>query len=169
MKNPFLLLLLTGLLIAGCSTVSSSSSFPLQYKNADYGFAISLPTSWQGFAVLQETWQGHHYAGEPQGDIVVERGPTLIFRHPQWVANDPYQDIPIYVFTINQWDAMQRDGFSIHAGGLEDEIYRNTRFVFVTHNRDFWTDGMPKNKEAMDIIANLMSEHPEAAGRRGGG
>jgi len=39
----------------------------------------------------------------------------VVSRHPQWKASDPYQDIPISVFTRSQWEDYHKGRFSIGA------------------------------------------------------
>ena len=159
------LLALAIVVSAGCSTVSSSSSFPLQYQNADYGFAISLPSSWKGYAIITKTWDGHS-AVENANSEVIEHGPLLTIRHPQWTAQAPLQDIPIYVYTLKQWSALDiSGGFVVHSSGIEDELYHNSHYVFVVYNRDLIPDFNDENikgaGEVARIVQNLEDQHPE--------
>ena len=73
-----------------------------------------MPGSWSGYSVLVQQW--HEAQGRP------EHGPLILLRHPLWSAGDPYQDIPILVFTRGQWESDKAGEFAIGAGGIEEEI-----------------------------------------------
>ena len=45
----------------------------------------------------------------------VETGPLISIRNPLWTAAIPRQDIPIMVFTLAQWETLQREEFSVGA------------------------------------------------------
>lgn len=55
------------------------------------------------FSIVEEQWNGINY------DEIVESGPRILIRHPDWTEEDPRQDIPIMVFTHEQWNAL-KDG-----------------------------------------------------------
>jgi len=115
---------IAALLTCGCGRVNlpaRSSDAPVLYHNEQHDFTFSLPASWQGYSVLAQQWEGH---------AAPESGPMIILRHPQWKASDPYQDIPILVFTRNQWEANRGAAFGIGAGGFEEEIRHNPKYVF---------------------------------------
>ncbi|MEQ8199808.1 MAG: hypothetical protein ABRQ24_00140 [Syntrophomonadaceae bacterium] len=101
------------------------------YQNAEYGFDFILPTSWQGYKIITEEWEGTAITGPSQGKII-SRGPKLSIRHPQWTQAQPRQDIPILVFTLDQWDSLQRQTFSIGAAPIgPKELGRNSKYVFA--------------------------------------
>ena len=53
-------------------------------------------------------------------------------RHPQGTSQNSRQDIPIMVFTQNQWDAMQQEKFHIGAAPMgPKELGRNGKYVFA--------------------------------------
>ncbi len=158
MKRP-LAVFLALLLSVGCSTVSSS--LPLQFQDPDTGFVISLPESWRGFSVA------------PQKPERIPRVKTLVIRHPRWSANEPYQDILIFAPTIEQW--AEGSGIALAAGGIDEELYRNSRYVFAVNNRDYGNFGgsepgepgfVQNTREVDNILVNLRAQHPEAVGRR---
>jgi len=111
------------------------SGLPLRYHNAHYDLTFFLPPAWQGYSVLVQQWEGRTYFPGADEETVTERGPLIVLRHPQWQANDPCQDIPILVFTRSQWDAHHQGKFSIGAGGIEQEIRHNFKFVFAISSR----------------------------------
>lgn len=102
------------------------------YRNTQYGFSFSLPESWKGYSVVTGKWEGLAMGGGPQGDRTVETGPVISIRHPQWTSQERRQDIPIMVFTLTQWNALQQGEFHIGAAPVgPSELGRNTRYVFA--------------------------------------
>jgi hypothetical protein len=101
------------------------------YKDPDYGFIFTLPDSWRDYTVVADEWQG--YANiDPQGDVVIARGPLVLLRHPLWTADSPRQDIPVMVFTIQQWIELRDEKFHIGAAPMgPSELGRNTTYVFA--------------------------------------
>ena len=89
----------------------------LEYINSEFGFTFELPSTWQGYGVLETVWEGHGVGGELQGKIV-ETGPKILLRHPLWTAEVPRQDIPIMIFTLEQWESMQQGKFHIGAAPI---------------------------------------------------
>lgn len=124
------------------------------YRNEEYGFTFSLPESWKGYSVIQENWQG--YKNTEQGDIVVEKGLKILIRNPQWTAGNPRQDIPIMVFTINQWNSLTQDKFHIGAAPINpSELGRNAQYVFALPAR--YNYAFPTGWEEVEKI---LGSHP---------
>ncbi|MCI1966383.1 MAG: hypothetical protein LKJ17_09695 [Oscillospiraceae bacterium] len=108
-----------------------SSTTSVLYSNDQYGLTVTLPQSWGGYTVLTEEWQGYSLVGEQEGTIT-QTGPKILIRHPQWTEETPRQDIPVLVFTPEQWDALGQDQFHIGAAPIgPSELARNSRFVFA--------------------------------------
>lgn len=140
------LILLIGVLLVGCSSGKSAQTNPQQtdpndgntvkdeeviYKNTDYGFTFTLPDSWKGYTIITDQWEGISM-NEADGQKISETGPLLSIRHPEWSSANPRQDIPIMVFTISQWDSLQKDAFHIGAAPINpSEIDRNSKYVFA--------------------------------------
>ncbi len=129
-------------------TIPSHNNTSITYKNTDYGFNFSLPTSWQGYTVVKNTWVGNALKNTP-----APSGPKLLIRHPSWKANAPHEDLPILVFTISQWNSYIAEDFAVSAAPiLANELARNNKYVFALPPRwDF--DYSLGFKEAQDIIA----------------
>src|ERR1700746_965488 len=87
----------------------------IQYRNAKYGFCVSLPASWQGYSIVAGHWEGSSFNSSQGSQVVVQHGPLISIRHPLWTKENPRQDIPIMVFSRKQWDSLQKDGFHIGA------------------------------------------------------
>jgi len=100
----------------------------LTYSNVQYGFVFSLPGSWHGYSLVNSAWEGF----TPGGTAAIETGPLISIRHPQWTDEDPRQDIPIMIFTLAQWNALQQGEFHIGAAPVgPKELGRNSQYVFA--------------------------------------
>ena len=121
---------------------------PIIYTNVEYGFNFTLPSNWQGYSIIKENWKGTALTGTS-----TQSGPKLLIRNPKWTASAPYQDLPILVFTITEWNAYTAEQFAISAAPIEaTELARNNRYVFALPPRwDF--DYSLEYKEAQDIMA----------------
>ena len=96
--------------------------------NERYGFRFALPDSWAGFTVVEDRWEGV----TPEDASVKASGPILSIRHPEWTAEDPRQDIPIMIFTLDQWNALEQGAFHIGAAPVgPSELGRNNQYVFA--------------------------------------
>jgi len=123
------------------------SILPLRYRNAQYSFTFFLPASWRGYSVLVEQCEANE-----RDSVVPERGPKFVFRHPQWKAGDPYQDIPIMVFTRSQWESTHHGEDAAGAGGLIYEVGHNHKYVFGIHGRFNADDSVHGWKEATYVV-----------------
>ena len=100
-----------------------------QYRNAKYGFYVSLPSTWKGCSVIDQTWTG--YTNGPNGQVASEHGPEILIRHPALTTKDPRQDIPVMVFTLAQWNAIQQEKLYVSAAPIgPSELGRNSTYVF---------------------------------------
>lgn|GEM_PF-1195898 len=101
------------------------------YDNSQYGFRFTLPDSWKGYTIVTDKWEGLS-VGDAQGAKVVESGEKISIRHPEWTTEQPRQDIPILVFTVDQWNELQQDKFHIGAAPIgPNELTRNDKYVFA--------------------------------------
>jgi hypothetical protein len=128
-------------------TVNPDNS-SITYKSTDYGFTFSLPTSWQGYSIIKDTW-----TGSPLTKKDKESGPKLLVRNPRWTESIHYEDIPILIFTIPQWNAYLIEDFSISAAPIKaTELARNDIYVFALPPR--WDyDYSEGYQEAQTIIS----------------
>lgn len=114
----------------------------IEYKNTQYGFCFRLPDSWKDFTIITEKWEGLPTEDQP-GDKTLETGPIIKIRHPLWTSQNPRQDIPIMVFTLAQWDSMEKGEFHIGAAPINPkELGRNSKYVFALparYNFEFLT------------------------------
>jgi hypothetical protein len=132
------------------STPNESNS--IVYKNTEYGFDFTLPASWQGYSIITAKWEGN----DVKSGKLTESGPMLSIRHPQWTAQNPRQDIPIYVFTIAQWNSLQQETFHIGAAPIgPSELGRNAAYVFALPAR--YNFAFPTGFEEVEKI---LENHP---------
>ncbi|AFM41690.1 antirepressor regulating drug resistance protein [Desulfosporosinus acidiphilus SJ4] len=109
----------------------SADSNLIVYKNPSYGFSFNLPLDWKGYSIVDSQWQGMTFGGQ-SGESVVETGPMISIRDPRWTKQTPRQDIPIMVFTIDQWNSLQQGVFHIGAAPIgPSELGRNNSYVFA--------------------------------------
>ena len=98
------------------------------HQREDYGFSFDFPSSWDGYSAIETIWEGNILGEEPG----TQWGPYILFRHPQWTEESPRQDIPIMLFTIEQWDLVQTGKLSVSAAPIPpSELGRNANYVFA--------------------------------------
>ena len=98
------------------------------YKNDTFGFSITLPQDWQGYKIVEDEWYGYTI-GEEDAE---KTGLIILIRHPRWSEQIPRQDIPIMIFTIEEWQSLENEEFHIGAAPISpSEIGRNNKYVFA--------------------------------------
>ncbi|HYF80040.1 MAG TPA: hypothetical protein VD973_23260 [Symbiobacteriaceae bacterium] len=129
------------------------------YQNPEYGFSFPLPASWQGYTIVPGTWEGYA-VGSSSGQQLVETGPTLSIRHPLWTEQRPRQDIPIMIFTVDQWKRLEAGAFHVSAGPVgPSELGRNAQFVFALPPR--YNYAFPPGYEEVESIVRGNALRPE--------
>jgi hypothetical protein len=109
-------------------TIGDYTKPPIGYQNDQYGFTFRLPESWQGYSVVETKWNGTAIGGSE----AIESGPLLSIRHPGWTEEKPRQDIPVMVFTIEQWNALQKEEFAVSAAPIgPKKLGADARYVFA--------------------------------------
>lgn len=122
------------------------------YRNNRYGFTLTLPASWKGYSVHQETWGG---SGEIDGKDIEITGPQIFIRHPKWTDDDPWQDIPIMIFTHAQWELVDGENVSVSAAPFgPGELARNGKFVFALPPRYNYGDA-----RGTDEVSKILAHH----------
>lgn len=130
---------------------AATDNVPVEYTNSDYGFRFSLPDGWRDYTIVEEAWEGYHQ-GE-QGQIPAAHGPLLLIRHPQWKAENPRQDIPIMVFTMEEWGDLRDEILHVGAAPIgPGELGRNDRYVFALPARYNYAF-LPGYEEVETILA----------------
>jgi hypothetical protein len=121
----------------------------IEYKNEEYGFTFTLPASWNGYTIAIDKWQG--FSLDKQSDTPSEIGPIIKIRNPNWTEQDPYQDIPIMVFTLDQWEEVSNEKLSVSAAPMPPtELGRNAKYVFALPAR--YNYSYPTGWEEVDQI-----------------
>ena len=98
------------------------------YRNDKYGFTLALLDDWQGYSVTESQ---------------INYGWEIVLRHPGWTEANPYEDIPILIYPIEQWttwEATNFEGYPTAAPFGPTERGRNSLYVFATgprYNYDF--------------------------------
>jgi hypothetical protein len=144
--------------LSASDTPSFSPTHPLEaqieYRNPDLGFSLSLPSSWEGFSIRKSEWEG--LKSSDLGDVVVERGLLISIVHPKSTAQQPRQDIPIMVFTLEQWDQLQQGEFHIGAAPIGPlELGRNRGYVFALPARYNYAF-----LEGWEEVEQIVQNHP---------
>ncbi|NLJ31478.1 MAG: hypothetical protein GX424_07765 [Clostridiales bacterium] len=129
----------------GFSADSSAASGAVLYKNTRYGFEFTLPESWKGYQLLSSQWSGIY-----EGTNKKATGPEIIIRSPKWTQEKKWVDIPILVFTQDQWavtvksDLEQKKEETLYIGagpGGPQKLGQNSKYVFALPFRyDFAAD-----------------------------
>jgi len=128
----------------GSPPPSKTLKTPLLYRNARFGFCLALPAEWVGFKVLTDRWSG---------DGNGESGPKLIVRNPRWTQEKPYQDIPILVFTLAQWRAIENGEFNVSAAPIgPGELGRTRKHVFALPPRFAGFDDAIGTDEVLQLL-----------------
>jgi len=124
------------------------------YNNADYGFTFSLPVDWKGYSIVNSTWQGYS-----QTNTNAQTGVKLLIRNPNWTSEKHYEDIPIMIFTISQWNSYSAGDFYTSAAPFPaSELARNNLYVFAIPPR--WDYDYSQGYEEADNILTTKPLHP---------
>jgi hypothetical protein len=133
-----------------------------RYVNKHYGFTFTLPSSWKGYSTFTETWGGGICipSSDPDAPCVQPEpetsGPKIIIRNPHWTERNPYQDIPIMVFTYEQWKLIEDDRLVVSAAPFgPGEIGRNAKYVFALPPRYNYADA-----EGIEEVNEIMQSNP---------
>ncbi|HEX4320343.1 MAG TPA: hypothetical protein VHZ52_05540 [Acidobacteriaceae bacterium] len=106
--------------------VQASKQHGPVYVNRQYRFKLTLPPGWEGYSVVKSEWND----SSPTVGAYAKSGPQLTFRHPKWTEANPYQDIPIMIFTKAQWAHI--DDLVVNAAPFPPEkIAENAQYVFA--------------------------------------
>ena len=125
---------------------------PIVYHNTQYGFCFLLPADWKGYTIVAGKWSGTLLN---TGKMM--HGPQLIIRHPAWTEDDPYQDIPIMIFTQDQWRDKEAHGLITSTFGADWGTFgSNAKYVFKQPDR--WV-GYTDDKGWREV-EDLMMTHP---------
>ena len=123
------------------------------YMNTDYGFSVTLPLGWKGYTVSTSTWTGSKN-DNVIGEYNYTTGPLISIHNPKWTKEIPYQDIPIMVFTLDQWQELSQEVFIVGAAPIgPTELVRNGQYVFALPAR--YNYAYPPGYEEVDQIISM--------------
>ena len=87
-------------------------------------------------------------------------GPILSIRHPRWTEKIPRQDIPIMVFTLEQWSSLEKGEFHIGAAPVPPrKLGQNDKYVFALPSR--YNFAFPEGYEEVEAILETDSLQPK--------
>lgn len=99
------------------------------YQNTQYGFNFKLPLSWKDYTIVTTLWNG---ASTDYDSPLNYEGPKIIIRNPLWTSENTRQDIPIMIFTIDQWDLIQQEKISVSAAPIgPSKLGENSKYIFT--------------------------------------
>lgn len=142
-----------------CEFTSCPSS--IVYRNEEFGFELTFPTTWQGYSVEKQNWQGWRVDGS--GKIGDYSGIEFVFNNPKDQKDIPegeglkiaehWQNIPIMVLTPDVWQLVQEGKVSVNAAPIgPSKIGQNSKYIFATPPRWYgFTDAIGW-QEAVDIV-----------------
>lgn len=131
--------------------LANQNEAQLEYKNEKYGFSVSLPATWMGYTVTIDEWSGDA-AGDQLGETHYTTGTVVSIHNPKWTEEVMYQDIPVMIFTLSQWEGLRQEKFHIGAAPiLPSELGRNEEYVFALPARYNYAFP-PGYEEVQDIL-----------------
>ncbi|MBU6500999.1 MAG: hypothetical protein KGJ89_02635 [Patescibacteria group bacterium] len=103
----------------------------VQYVNSQYGFSIPLADSWKGYSILEKNWDG--WSTDGAGDNTpTTHGPLIILRHPDWTDSTPREDMPIMVFTPDEWNLVFQEKLAVSAAPIPPSVLgQNSKYVLA--------------------------------------
>ncbi len=108
----------------------SAQSLSVKYNNKQYGFIFSLPADWMGFSTYTKTWTGNPLPGSQYKTTI--SGPEIYIRNPNWTTQQPHEDIPIMVFTLDEWNEIQKETLAVSAAPIPpSKLGSNKIYVFA--------------------------------------
>jgi hypothetical protein len=114
--------------------------------------------SWIGYSVIEGKWEGLSLTESKEN----QSGPIIYIRHPEWTEKTPRQDIPVMVFTQDQWKSLNNMEFSVGAAPIgPSKLGENTTYVFALparYNYEFMTGF----EEVEEILENNPLQAYEA-------
>lgn len=137
---------------ANAQSASAPIPTPVVYHNTKYGFCFLLPADWKGYTIVTQNWSGTVLDTQKK-----EIGPQLLIRNPKWTEADPWQDIPIMIFTPDQWKIVAAENMAVSAAPIGPSLLgQNKSYAFALPPR--WI-GFTDDK-GQDELQPLMSQTP---------
>lgn len=123
---------------------TNTNSEGVVYDNSTYGFKFTLPSTWEGYTVIEDKWSSNSADYD-------RSGPEISLRNPQWTEAEVTQDIPILVFTHDQWKEIQDEKYNVSAAPIPPSMLgENDAYVFALPPR--YNFAYPKGFEEVEKI-----------------
>jgi hypothetical protein len=131
----------------------------ITYINSIYGLSVELPQHWTGYTVLKDTWKGTAIDGT---DNTIT-GMELYIRNPLWTDDKPYQDIPIMIFTQEQWKEIgdeETATYAVSAAPIPpSKLSENSKYVFALPARyDFYDVAGINDVHAIITVGKIQGQ-----------
>ncbi len=124
------------------------------YTNSKYSFELKLPDSWRGYSIVEQSWEGHEIDNYQQA----YSGPMVTIKNPQTTPTQIYQDIPIMVFTPDQWQLILQERLAVSAAPIGPaEVGQNTKYIFATPPRWYGFTDAIGFQEAVQIVKTFKA------------
>ncbi len=125
------------------------------YKNTEYGFELNLPGSWNGYSILKSNWNGTLLTAPG----TKYEGPIVTIRNPKWTKENPWQDIPVMVFTPAQWQLVEAEEVGVSAAPIPpSKLGANSKYVFALPPRWIgFTDNL-NQIETAEVVKSFKAD-----------
>jgi len=124
------------------------------YTNSEYGFEVKLPDSWNGYSVEKQQWTGWAVSGND----IKYFGVKIIIKNPNTTQEQSWQDIPILLFSKDQWKLVTDEELAVSAAPIGPErIGENSTYVFATPPRWYGFTDAQGWQEAVEIVKTFKA------------
>ncbi len=132
------------------------------YSNDQFGFSIDLPDSWQGYTVNQIKEDIYDITGQTTTNSgVVDSVQIIELHHPQETAQNPREDIPIMIFTLEQWMHIHNEEWSVGAAPIPPTLLgQNSQWIMALPAR-YNFDYKPGWEEVDQLVHTLKAFEPQ--------
>jgi hypothetical protein len=128
-------------------------STPIEYQNTEYGFCMKLPADWKGYSITNDSWSGKFVETQE-----ATNGPEVTLVNPASKPDDPYQNIPIMIFTKVQWERVEKEDIAVSAAPIGPSLIgHNDKYYFALPPRWIGFTDVKGWKEVEDLMYNSGS------------
>lgn len=147
------IMILLGVFLVFANRTASTT----EYRNEQFGFSVDLPESWRGFRVQNQKEDIYDITGATTTNNGVIGNFTIFsIQHPLSTLAHPRQDIPIMVFTKDQWECVRAERCSVGAAPIPpSERAHNSRYVFALPAR--YNYAFP---EGWQEVEQILADNP---------
>ncbi len=137
--------------------MSELDDLKIEFINDKYHFSIYLPKEWEGYQVITEQETGDKESDELFRNIDNEYI-VMTIRHPNWTKEEPYQDISLVIFRMEQWNNNVNDATGDDYDLLPHMVPGGDGRYLITINPAAYDDTLRRYDEVMKIIGNEYSD-----------